>query len=175
MDILISSNLERLIHLIADEDAKKTRAFMEQLKTGGSYEITAEMKEKLADFRAGYASEEDTAAAIRAVYEKTGYVMDPHTAVASHVCRSLKEESGSSRKCVIASTASPFIFFKSVMDALGKGEEETDELELLPKLENISSVSMPGAVREILHARVLHTTECDADRMEDAVKKILKL
>ncbi len=175
MDILISSNLERLIHLIADEDAKKTRAFMEQLKTGGSYEITAEMKEKLADFRAGYASEEDTAAAIRAVYEKTGYVMDPHTAVASHVCRSLKEESGSSRKCVIASTASPFKFVKSVMDALGKGEEETDELELLPKLENISSVSMPGAVREILHARVLHTTECDADRMEDAVKKILKL
>lgn len=175
MDILISSNLERLIHLIADEDAKKTRAFMEQLKTGGSYEITAEMKEKLADFRAGYASEEDTAAAIRAVYEKTGYVMDPHTAVASHVCRSLKEESGSSRKCVIASTASHFKFVKSVMDALGKGEEETDELELLPKLENISSVSMPGAVREILHARVLHTTECDADRMEDTVKKILKI
>ena len=85
MDILISSNLERLIYLICGEDSEKTKELMEELKTTGKYTITPEMKEKLADFAAGYSTEEETAESIHDTYQKTGYVMDTHTAVAAHV------------------------------------------------------------------------------------------
>lgn len=173
MDILISSNLERLIYVIAGENAEKTKELMEELKAGGKYEITPDMKEKLSDFAAGYADEEQTAGAIRENYEKTGYVMDTHTAVAAHVCGSFKEANGAS-KCVIASTASPYKFVQSVMGALGKGESD-DELKLLYELESISGVPMPQAVKDILDAKVLHRTECDADKMEETVKAILKI
>lgn len=173
MDILISSNLERLIYTIAGEDAEKTKELMEELKAGGKYEITPDMREKLSDFAAGYADERQTAGAIRRNYEKTGYVMDTHTAVAAHVCGSFKEANGAS-KCVIASTASPYKFVQSVMGALGKGESD-DELKLLYELESISGVSMPQAVKDILDAKVLHRTECDADKMEETVKAILKI
>ena len=118
MDILISSNLERLIYLVAGQDSEKTKALMEELKADGSYTITEDMKERLADFAAGYADEKETAANIKAVYEETGYVMDTHTSVASYVCRSYREESKDDKKCVIASTASPYKFVKSVMTAI---------------------------------------------------------
>ena len=85
MDILISSNLERLIYRIAGEDAAKNAALMKELNTTGKYEITSEMKEKLADFYGNYASEKETADTIRDLYEKTGYVIDTHTAVAASV------------------------------------------------------------------------------------------
>ena len=99
MDILISSNLERLIYTISGQDAKKDSELMEQLKENGKYEITAEMKEKLKDFAGGYATEEETKAAIHEVYKKTGYVMDTHTAVASHVSREYRKESG--ERCLL--------------------------------------------------------------------------
>ncbi len=173
MDILISSNLERLIYIIAGEDAEKTKELMKELKAGGKYEITPDMREKLADFAAGYADEKQTAGSIRKNYEETGYVMDTHTAVASHVCDGFKEANGAS-KCMIASTASPYKFVQSVMGALGKGESD-DELKLLTGLESISGVPMPQAVKDILNAKVLHRTECDADKMEETVKAILKI
>jgi len=173
MDILISSNLERLIYLIAGEDAEKTRAFMEKLKKDGSYTITPEMREKLADFEAGYANEKETLQSIREIYDKTNYVMDTHTAVAAHVCREYRKKSGDLKKCVVASTASPYKFVRSVMTALGRGESVEDELKLLPKFKELSGVAMPQAVKEILDAKVLHTTECDADKMEETVKGLL--
>ncbi len=173
MDILISSNLERLIYLIAGEDTDKTKMFMEELKTDGRYTVTPEMKEKLADFAAGYADEEQTAESIKKTYDKTGYVMDTHTAVASHVCDVYREENADNKKYVIASTASPYKFVHSVMAALGEHEETEDELELLPKLQDVSGTEMPNAIKEILDAKVLHTTECDADKMEDTVRAIL--
>ena len=173
MDILISSNLERLIYLITGEDAGKTKVFMEELKTSGKYTVTSEMKEKLADFAAGYADEEQTAESIKKTYDKTGYVMDTHTAVASHVCDTYREESGDSKKCVIASTASPYKFVHSVMTALGERDETEDELELLPKLQKVSGTDMPQAIQDILNAEILHKAECDADKMEDTVRNIL--
>lgn len=173
MDILISSNLERLIYTITGENAEKTKELMEELKESGKYKITSDMKERLADFAAGYADEEQTAAVIRRNYEKTGYVMDTHTAVASHVCGSFRKADGA-LKCVIASTASPYKFVQSVMGALGR-EESRDELEQLPELERISGVPMPQAVKDILDAKVLHRAECDADKMEETVKAILKI
>ena len=175
MDILISSNLERLIYLICGEDSEKTKELMEELKTTGKYTITPEMKEKLADFAAGYSTEEQTADSIRKTYEKTGYVMDTHTAVASYVCDQYREQSKDTTKCVIASTASPYKFVKSVMSAIDAENANADEFDLLPKLQEVSGVPMPQAIKDILDAKILHNLECDVDKMKETVKGILNV
>ena len=175
MDILISSNLERLIYLICGEDSEKTKELMEELKTTGKYTITPQMKAKLADFAAGYSTEEQTAESIRKTYEKTGYVMDTHTAVASHVSDQYREQSKDTTKCVIASTASPYKFVKSVMSAIDAENANADEFDLLPKLQEVSGVPMPQAIKDILDAKILHNLECDADKMKETVKGILNV
>lgn len=174
MDILISSNLERLIYLIAGEDSEKTKEFMEELKSGGTYTITEDMKEKLADFAAGYASEEETAGRIKEIYDQTGYVMDTHTAVASYVCGQYQKEHADGKKYVIASTASPYKFVKSVMTAIDGKYASADEFELLRQFPEVSGVETPQAIQDILDAQILHTTECDIDQMESVVKELLK-
>ena len=118
MDILISSNLERLIYKIAGADAAKDVTLMQNLAAEGKYEITDEMKAQLKDFYGNYASEKETAEEIAEVYKKTGYIMDTHTAVASRVYRKYVAETGDQTKTVIASTASPYKFTRSVMDAI---------------------------------------------------------
>ena len=175
MDILISSNLERLIYQISGCDEKKTGELMKELKTEGIYSITEDMRERLADFAAGYATEEQTAGMIRRMYEKTGYVIDTHTAVAAYVCGEYRRETGDESKCLVASTASPYKFVKSVMTAIDESNADADEFALLEELRKISKTELPAAVREILNAEVLHSLECDADQMEDTVRKILKL
>lgn len=175
MDILISSNLERLIYLIAGEDSEKTRELMEELKDSGSYTITEDMKEKLSDFASGYSDEAETAESIRENYEKTGYVIDTHTAVAAHVCEQYRIKTGDAKKCVIASTASPYKFVKSVMTAIDEKYADADEFELLKVLEETSGVEMPQAIKDILDANILHTLECDTDKMKETVKGILQV
>ena len=175
MDILISSNLERLLYLIAGEDSEKTKAMMAGLKENGQYTITEDMKEKLFDFAAGFASEAQTSACIKSVYDKTGYVIDTHTAVAAHVCEEYQKNTGDAKKCVVASTASPYKFVKSVMTSIDDKYAECDEFELLGELQKASGVDMPQAIKDILEANVLHNIECDADKMKDTVKEILKL
>ena len=118
MDILISSNLERLIYRIAGNDAQKNAELMKQLSSNGVYEVTPEMRDQLADFVGGYATEEETAEMIKKLYDATGYVIDTHTAVAASVYSSYKEKSGDTTKTVIASTASPFKFTRSVMKSI---------------------------------------------------------
>ena len=168
MDILISSNLERLIYMIAGADAEKDQELMDALKAEGRYDITPEMKEKLSDFAGGYATEEETRAAIRDTYQSTGYVMDPHTAVAAHVCRAYRKDSGDQRKQLIASTASPYKFVKSVMTGM-------EEFALIDELEKASGTPVPHAIEEIRNAQILHTRECDVDKMKDTVKEILAI
>lgn len=175
MDILVSSNLERLIYLITGQDPKKTKAFMEELKSSGRYTITEEMRDRLKDFAAGYADESATSESIHEIYTKTGYVLDTHTAVASHVCEKYREDTRDHRKCVIASTASPYKFVKSVMSAIDTKYEQMDEMELLKILPEVSGTETPQAIRDILDARILHTMECDGDRMKEAVSQILQL
>lgn len=176
MDILISSNLERLIYQIADCSDEKNRELMSALKSEGIYEITDDMKKKLTDFAAGYATEEQTAEMIHEVYRKTGYVMDTHTAVAASVCGRYQEMTQDTTKCVIASTASPYKFVKSVMMAIDKDKYGAkDEWELLEDLKEVSGTELPNAIREILNANILHTLECDADKMEETVKSILNI
>ena len=173
MDILISSNLERLIYLITGEDSDKTKELMAGLKNGGSYAVTDEMRTKLADFAAGFASEEETAACIKCIFDKTGYVVDTHTAVAAHVCGQYRSRSEDTRKCVVASTASPYKFVKSVMTAIDGKYQSEDEFALLEELKRVSGVELPQAIRDILEAKVLHTMECDADKMKELVRDLL--
>ena len=173
MDILISSNLERLIYAIAGNDAVKNAEFMNKLKTEGVYEITPEMKEKLKDFEGGYATEEETKETISGTYRSTGYVMDTHTAVAAHVCRAYRESSGDQRKQLVASTASPYKFARSVMTAIDSSYDELDEFALIDELEKVSGVEVPAAIEEIRNAEILHTMECDANKMKETVKEIL--
>lgn len=175
MDILISSNLERLIYQIAGCDDGKNTELMNALKNEGVYQITEDMKAGLGDFEAGYATEEQTAAVIHEMYEKTGYVMDTHTAVAACVCRDYQRRAEDTAKHVIASTASPYKFVKSVMTAIDGKYAAQDEFELLEELKRVSGRELPSAIKEILDAEILHTLECDADKMEQTVKNLLKL
>ena len=173
MDILISSNLERLIYTIAGQDAQKNAELMAQLKEKGVYEITPQMRERLADFAGGFATEEECAATIRKTYERTGYVMDTHTSVAASVCAQYRKDSGDDRKCLVASTASPFKFIHSVMTAIDGKYASADEFGLIDELSSISGVEIPNAIKEIRNADIRHEQECDADKMKETVKKIL--
>ena len=175
MDILISSNLERLLYRISGDDDQKTKDMMEALKSTGKYTITEDMKARLDDFAAGYATEEECAQNIKKVYDKTGYVMDTHTSVASYVCECYQKNSGDNKKCVIASTASPYKFVKSVMSAIDPKYADQDEFSLLKVLEETSGREMPQAIKDILNANILHDLECDADKMKDTVKNILEV
>ena len=173
MDILISSNLERLIYTIAGQDAEKDAQLMAQLKDRGVYEITPEMREKLEDFAGGYATEEECRDAIRTTYEKTGYVMDTHTAVAAAVCQKYRGDSGDDRKCLVASTASPYKFIHSVMSAIDEKYAAANEFSLIDELSRLSGTEVPRAIEEIRNAEIRHRLECDADCMKETVKEIL--
>ena len=173
MDILISSNLERLIYKISGEDARKDTDLMTELKTKGSYAITGEMKANLADFAAGYATEEQVAKTIHDIYEDTGYVMDTHTAVAATVYKAYREDSKDDRKTVIASTASPHKFAGSVMSAIDPKYKGQDDFKLIEELQKVSGTEIPNAIKEIMNAEIRHNTECDVDQMEQTVKNIL--
>ena len=173
MDILISSNLERLIYLAAGADADKNMAFMKSLSTEGKYEITADMKAKMTDFYGGYASEKETADTIKSLYEKTGYVIDTHTAVASTVLEKYKNVTGDTTKTVLASTASPFKFTRSVMNAIDAKYDKMEDFELVDELSKLANVKVPNAIEEIRTAPVLHDTVCDKEEMKSVVMKFL--
>ena len=175
MDILISSNLERLIYRIAGNDAEKNRALMKELQETGTYEITEEMKELLAAFYGNYASEQETAAAIREIYQNTGYIIDTHTAVAAAVYQKYKSETGDTAKTVIASTASPYKFARSVMTAIDSSYEGRPDFELIDELETVSGVKVPQAIEDIRTAPVRHKTVCEVEEMESVVKEFLNI
>ena len=174
MDILISSNLERLIYWAAGNDAKKNVEFMTALTKDGVYEITPQMQEKLKDFYGNYASEEETAEAIRTLYEKTGYILDTHTAVAASVYGKYKAETKDEQTTtVIASTASPFKFSRSVMDAIDPAYDTMEEFELIDELSKIGNVKIPNEIEEIRNAPIRHKATCEVDEMPRVVKEFL--
>ena len=173
MDILISSNLERLIYQIAGGDAKKDQELMNDLKSKGVYAITEEMKKNLADFEAGYATEEQVKQTIHDLYTDTGYVIDTHTAVAASVYNEYGKNTGDTAKTVIASTASPYKFARSVMTAIDASYDAMEEFELIDELHKVSQMDIPNAIEEIRNAEIRHTTECDIDQMEASVKAVL--
>ncbi len=176
MDILISSNLERLIYRIAGNSAEKNAEFMNALTTDGKYEITAEMKEQLSDFYGNFSSEAETAEIIKKIYENTGYVIDTHTAVAAGVYRKYQADTKDTEtKTVIASTASPFKFTRSVMEAIDSKYAAMTDFDLVDELSKLANVAVPQAIEEIRSAPVLHDTVCEVDEMESVVRKFLNI
>lgn len=174
MDILISSNLERMIYRIAGNDAKQCAEFMAALTKDGEYVITDAMKAELSEFFGAFGSEEETAVKIKEVYDKEGYVMDTHTAVAAVAYDKYKAATGDDKTpTVIASTASPYKFTRSVMDAIDPAYDAEDDFELVDELNKVSKAAVPKAIEEIRTAPVLHDTVCETAAMEDEVKKIL--
>ncbi len=173
MDILISSNLERLIYRIAGNDAEANAALMKELTENGSYRITPQMKERLADFYGNYASQEETADAIRTLYRDTGYIIDTHTAVAAAVYRKYVAETGDHTKTVIASTASPFKFTRSVMDAIDPKYDAMEDFALADELAAIGGEKVPDAIEEIRTAPVRHHRVCEKEQMLEAVEEFL--
>lgn len=175
MDILISSNLERLIYKIAGASAEKNAKFMQELKENGKYEITEDMKKQLSDFYGNYATEKETADTIREIYESTGYVIDTHTAVAAGVYKKYKEDTNDQTTTVIASTASPFKFTRSVMNAIDPKYDSMSDFELVDELSKIANVKVPNAIEEIRTAPVLHDTVVEVEGMKGIVKKFLEI
>ena len=175
MDILISSNLERLIYRIAGNDPDKNKELMNALAQGGAYAITDEMKAQLADFYGNYASEEETALKIHDLYDSTGYVIDTHTAVAACVYDKYKKETEDHKPTVIASTASPYKFTRSVMNAIDHKYDSMGDFELVDKLSELSKVEVPKAIEEIRTAPVVHDHVCDKNEMKKTVMEFLNI
>ncbi len=173
MDILISSNLERLVYLSTGCDAAANAALMKELNETGSYTVTDEMKKFMEDFLGGFAAEAENKATIKKIFEETGYLIDTHTGVAAAVYGQYKTKTKDETKNVIASTASPYKFSRSVLEAVEGEQRKEDEFEIIDHLAVISGVRIPEAVEEIRTAPVRHNTECDADKMKGAVVDFL--
>ncbi len=173
MDILVSSNLERLIYLSTGSDAARTAGLMKELAQTGRYTVTKKMRSCMKDFIGGYATEQQDADIIRHIYKKRGYVMDPHTGVAAAVWKEYCEKTGDETTAVIVSTASPYKFSKDVLEAIQGPIEDKNEFEIAAELERVSQIPVPAAVRELETAQIRHTRECDVEDMEKTVAEIL--
>lgn len=173
MDILISSNLERLIYFSAGEDSAKNAELMKNLSTAGKYEISEDMKKELADFVGGYATQDEVSETIGSIYDKTGYVLDTHTAVAANVYYKYVKENKDETPTVIVSTASPFKFTRSVVEAIEKTKSDKPDFELIDHLSEISGIEVPKAVEEIRTAPVLHDTVLDREKMREGIASFL--
>lgn len=150
MDILISSNLERLLFIASEYDAEMVSSLMSSLSETGSYQISEEMKKRLNRvFRAGCADDDEAMKTIGNVFNKYGYLLDPHTAVAYNVYEKYREKSGDSTRCVIVSTASPYKFCGSVLAALGHDIENKDGLELFEYMKSVTDVKIPGRLNNL--------------------------
>lgn len=173
MDILISSNLERLLFHISGQNAKLITDMMESLKTEGKYVITEEMKNKLSDFYGGYADDETTKTYIKKVYENEGYLMDTHTAVAYAVYDKYIIDTHDTTPSVIISTASPYKFTSSVMTAIDDKYENTDDFTLLGEMHKLIKGNMPNAMDQIATREIKHQTVCEVNEMKDIVSQFL--
>lgn len=175
MDILVSSNLERLIYHISGDDEHKTAELMQALSIGGRYEITDDMRKNLKDFCGGYATVEETKKAIYKIYKETGYVLDTHTAVAAGVYDKYFKDDIDPSKTVIVSTASPYKFAESVLEAIGIEDIPEDDYEQAKLLREISGLPVPGAVEELNFAEIRHNRVCEPGKMKSEVEEILKI
>lgn len=172
MDILISSNLERLLFDLADGDGEKVAALMEQLKKEKKYQITDEMLAKLkARYAAGYVSEKGICEEIARTWKEDGYLMDTHTAVASAVLRDYQEKTDDKRVSVIVSTASPYKFGASVLSAIAGGEacEGKDDFACCAMLSELTGTKVPPQIADLPHMPVRHSAVCEKDAMDQAV------
>lgn len=174
MDILVSSNLERLIFHLLGNSAAKTKELMEALVEKGEYTLPNVDQDILELFEAGYATETETAVEIKRVYEESKYIEDPHTAVASAVYRAYVGRTDDTTKTVIASTASPYKFPRVAVKAI-TGKDSGDDFVAVQELHNLSGVSIPKAIDGLETAQVRHKTTIASQDMQKAVENYLDI
>ncbi len=173
MDILISSNLERLIYEISGENLDMLNNFMEKLESEGIYTITGEMKDKLVDFHPEFADYVKTKDAIKKEYTNTNYILDPHTAVAKAAYDSYISKITDETKTVIISTASPYKFTKSSLVAIDDKFKNMDDFALLDELNKMSGIKIPMAVKNIDQRKIIHNTVCNKEDMQQVILDFL--
>ena len=175
MDILVSSNLERLLYHASNEDTAWVKAQMENLGRQGHYRVPETVRAAMSDFVGGYATEEATAKAINSVYRQSGYLIDPHTAVAYAVLQDYLSVSGDTTPTVVVATASPFKFAKDVLEAVAGPQSSEDEFALLFELAAVTGQPVPAAIADLPTKPVLHRTVCKKDDMRRVAAEILQL
>ncbi|HBE80539.1 MAG TPA: threonine synthase [Firmicutes bacterium] len=177
MDILISSNLERLLYYLSEGNCTLVKGWMNQLKNTGGYQVDSSIAAKItADFYAGFATEDQTMAEIKRIYQETHLIIDPHTAVATAVYQQYQRVTGDSTPVLVASTASPFKFNTSVLQAIGEtGLEGKSEFQLLERLEKLAGLKIPKSLAELSHKPVRHKELCRKEEMAAVVEQILGL
>ncbi|WP_312644487.1 threonine synthase [Hydrogenoanaerobacterium sp.] len=176
MDILISSNLERLLFALQGNDDAAVRNLMSDLGTKGSYTVTDPVRERLrAEFYGGCCDDAATKAAIHSIFEEYSYLCDTHTAVAVNVYQNYVKETGDNTKTVIASTASPFKFSQSVLEALTGSTEGLSEFEMADKLSELSGCTIPESLAALKGRAPRFNDVCDKADIGEYVVKQLKL
>jgi threonine synthase len=175
MDILISSNLERLLYEISEGDSKKVSEMMNCLTERGSYKLDEEMKSKLSDFYGNFTSEDETIKMIKSVYEEYDYVIDTHTAVAYSSYKKYVDETSDDKQTLIASTASPFKFTRSVADSLEIDIKGKTDFELIYELSEKSGLTIPKSIYKIEERDILHDELCEKKQMKEKIKKLLSV
>jgi threonine synthase len=170
MDILISSNLERLLYLLTNENDAKIRDWFSQLSKTGKYEVDDEVKKILTDeFYAGFCDDNGTKDTIKSIFEKYSYTCDTHTAVAVKVYEDYKAETGDTTKTLIASTASPYKFSASVLSAIDADNKIEDEYEMVERLNKLSNIPVPSALADLKNKKQRFTKVIDRESMKDFV------
>ena len=174
MDILVSSNLERLLYAMSGSNDVETKGYMDALKREGRYEVSDSIKEKIRSvFRGGYADEDATKATIHDLFEQQGYLCDTHTAVAVSVCDAYIKASGDDTPVVIASTASPYKFSKAVLGALNRGEMPESEFDMVEQLHEITGVGVPAPLSSLKGKTVRFGDVTDKEDMQGVVLRAL--
>ena len=168
MDILVSSNLERLLYHLT-EDTAQVAAWMQELAGVGKYDASRLLHALRENFWAAFADDAATEEEIRAVYERTGYTLDTHTAVAYRAAEGYRRATGDVRPMVVLSTASPYKFGASVLRALGEDTAGLDEFAQMTLLKERSGMEIPARLAALREARVLHEGICERDGMRAAV------
>jgi len=175
MDILISSNLERLLFEIAGHDANKIRGWMDSLQRQGRYTVDDKARQILqAKFWADYSSDDETQETIKMVWQRHKYLLDTHTAVAVNVYEKYLTATGDKTPVVVASTASPFKFGISVAEALFK-ITNNDEFAILQELADYTKNSIPPAIKQLPEKPIRHQTVCTKEQMADTLLSLLGL
>ena len=174
MDILISSNLERLLFELSGHDDALIRTLMADLRDKGSYTVPALLREKLADlFYGGFCTDEEAAETIRTVFAEKHILCDPHTAVGVKVYGDYRRETGDTTPVVIASTADPYKFSASVLAALGHADDTLDEFEKVEALSRLTGTSAPAPLASLRSKTPRFTQVCDKQDMQAAVRGLL--
>ena len=176
MDILISSNLERLLYIMCGENDAQIREWFGSLAKEGKYEVTPEIKAKLAEeFAAGYCDDNETKATIKKIFDKYSYTLDTHSAVAVKVYEDYRQSTGDTTKTVIASTASPYKFSASVLEAMEGKPSSLDEFAMVDRLKELSGYEIPISLAELKTKERRFKDVITKEQQKDYVLKQLSL